>query len=118
MNISPRIHIISLKPEICSLIKKALAGYDYIISSNSGETINENSITRFGECVDCLIIDKNINSRVKEKAKEIFSKSFVIYLPSLDAVESSPDDLKGISAPLKLSELSEKLEGLFKLNKS
>ena len=115
---SHRIHIICTKPEICSLIKKALSRYDYIISCNSGEAINEDSITRFEESIDCLIIDKNINSDIKKKAKEFFNKSFVIYLPSLEPVENSFDDVKNISAHLRLSELSERLESLFKFNKS
>jgi len=115
---SHRIHIICQKPEIGSLIKKALARYDYIISCNCGDTINENSITRFQESVDCLIIDKSVDSGIKNKAKEFFSESPVIYLPSLEQTENSYDDFKNISAPFKLSELSQKLENLFKLNES
>ncbi len=112
-----RIHIICTKPEMGSLIKKALAGYDYIISCNSGDTINENSITMFKEFVDCVIIDKNIDSRIKKKAKEVFNKSFIIYLPSLESIENS-HDANDISAPLKLSELSERLEDLFKVHEN
>ena len=112
-----RIHIICAKPEIGSLIKKALASYDYIISCNSGDTIDENSISRFQESVDCLIMDKNVNPEVKKKATEFFKKIPVIYLPALVYMENSPDDFKNISEPLKLSELSEKLADLFKVEK-
>lgn len=115
---SPRIHIVSYKPEICSLIKKALAKYDYIISCNTGEAINENIITGFNETIDCLIIDSDISPGIKKKAEEVFTKSFVIYLPSLEKTENSHDKGEDISAPLKLSELSERLDKLFKLNKS
>jgi hypothetical protein len=118
MNASPRIHIITTNPEICSLIKKGLAEFDYLISCDSEETLNENPVTKFKESVDCLIIDNHISTGLKSKAKEIFSNSFVIYLPSLEIVENSSDGFASISAPLKLSELSEKLEDQFKLNKT
>lgn len=113
-----RIHIICGKPEIGILIKKALAATDFIISCDSGESLNEGSITGFQENVDCLIIDKIVNPGIVKKAKEIFNKSYVIYLPSLEPSGDSFDDFKNISAPLRLSELSEKLEDLFKVNKS
>lgn len=114
-----RIHIISTKPEICTLIKKALAKYDYIISCNTGDSLTASRAdSGYNEKIDCLIIDSDINPRIREKAEEVFSNSFVIYLPVLDSSENSHDNANDISAPLKLSELSERLDNLFKVNKS
>lgn len=109
-----RIHILCLKPEICSLIKKGLNDYNYNVSCSKGEDINEELIANFNEKIDCLILDKDINISLREKIKSKFENIAIICLPSLDSENNIKSDVKNMSEPLKLSELAEYINSIFK----
>lgn len=114
-----RIHILCLKSEICSLIKKTLTASGYEVSCSKGEEITESAIEDFSEEIDCLIMDTDINSDIREKAREKFSNSAIICLPSLESdINFSAHGTNKISEPLKLSELSEAVNFVLKQKKN
>lgn len=63
---------------------------------------------------ECLIIDTDIDYRIREMAKEKFGEKSIICLPSLESESISGAGTKRISEPLKLSELSEAVKSVFK----
>ncbi len=79
---SIRIHIICLRPEICSLIKKSMQGQNYSISCSKLEDINEDFIENFNERIDCLILDKDLDKELRNKIKDKIRKYFY-YLSSV-----------------------------------
>lgn len=109
-----RIHILCLKPEICSLIKKGLNASDYNVSCSKGEDINEELIVKFEEKIDCLILDKDIDSGLRDKIKSKFKSIAIICLPSLDSENNNKSDVKNMSEPLRLSELADYINSIFK----
>jgi len=104
------IHIFSLKPEICSLIRKTLDSERYIISCASGELINEAFVENFKDEVNCLVLDKDIDPALTKIIKEKFSTIPIICLPSLGAEFKESKDVKYMSEPFKLSELKKAIE--------
>lgn len=104
------VHILSLKPEICSLIRKTLDSDRYILSCTSGEEINEKFLSGFDRKIDCLILDKEINQELTKKIKEKFSEIPIICLPSLGSETNVSNGLKYMSEPFKLSELKKAVE--------
>jgi len=104
------VHILSLKPEICSLIRKTLDKERYSISCTSGEEINEKFLNSFEMHIDCLILDKDINGNLSAKIKTKFSSIPIICLPSLGAEVKEAKDVKYMSEPFKLSELKKAVE--------
>lgn len=109
-----RIHILCLKSEICSLIKKTLTLSGYEVTCSGGDEINQNTIEEINEMTECLIIDTDIDYRIREMAKEKFGEKSIICLPSLESESISGAGTKRISEPLKLSELSEAVKSVFK----
>ena len=77
------IHIISLKCEICSLIKKTLDAEKYTIRCILAEDIDENYISGIDKSIDCLILDKDIDEEVSRRIKEKLSGTPIICLPSI-----------------------------------
>lgn len=108
-----RIHIICLKSEICSLIKKTLMSSGYNVSCS--QTLTDYVTPELSdEKVDCLILDSDIDAKTSEEIRERFKNAAIIYLPSLESEVSSADEgSKNISEPLKLSELSEAVKSVF-----
>ena len=104
------IHIFSLKPEICSLIRKTLDSERYVISCTSGELINEAFVENFKDEVNCLVLDKDIDPALTKTIKEKFSTIPIICLPSLRAEFKESKDVKYMSEPFKLSELKKAIE--------
>ena len=109
-----RIHILCLKPEICSLIKKGLNFSDYSVSCSQGEDINEESILKLNKKIDCLILDKDIDAGLREKIKSKFENIAIICLPSLDSENNNKSGVKNMSEPLRLSELADYINSIFK----
>jgi hypothetical protein len=101
------IYIFSLKREICSLLKKKLRedGCD-VECVNITET-GPDFLVNFKKSIDCIILDKDIDSNIREKIRSKFSGIPAICLPSLDADTSDSSDVMYVSEPLKMSELSE-----------
>jgi hypothetical protein len=104
------IHIFSLKPEICSLIRKTLDSERYNISCTSGELINEAFVENFSNEVNCLVLDKDIDPALTKSIKQKFSSIPIICLPSLGAEFKESKDVKYMSEPFKLSELKKAIE--------
>lgn len=99
------IHIISLKCEICSLIKKTLQSERYSISCILAEDIDENYIERIDNSIDCLILDKDVDESVSRRIKEKLSGTPIICLPSLGNDYQEGSGVKYMTEPFKLSEL-------------
>lgn len=111
-----RIHILCPKSEICSLIRKSLPASKYSISCTSTEDINEETISNLEiDKIDCLILDDEINNKISDKLKQKLNKISIVYLPSFDNELHRNKIVKYISEPLKLSELNEAIESVFKL---
>ena len=111
-----RIHILCPKSEICSLIRKTLPDSKYKITCTPNEDLNEDSLDKIDiENIDCLILDNEINSNLSEHLKEKFNTVSVIYLPSFETTISKSKVVKYIPEPLRLSELHEAIDSIFKL---
>lgn len=108
-----RIHILCLKPEICSLIKKALPDSAYIVTCTRSEDINDNFVKNFIEKIDCLILDKGIDLKLREKIKKKYEGISIVCLPSLDSENNNKAGIKNMSEPFKLSELSNYINSIF-----
>lgn len=104
------VHILSLKSEICSLIRKTLDSEHYKITCTSGEMINESFIDRFNNEVNCLILDKDIDPKLSKQIKLKFNEIPIICLPSLGSDISESVNVKYMSEPFKLSELKKAVE--------
>ena len=105
-----KVHILSIKPEICQLIRKTLDPGQYNISCTSGENINEDFLRAFNNEINCLIIDKDIDAELKNKIKQKFSSISIICLPSLGTEYNETNGVKYMSEPFKLSELKKAVE--------
>ncbi len=108
-----RIHILCLKPEICALIKKSLTDSKYNVTCTRSEDINYEFVENFNEHIDCLILDKDIDFDLREKIKEKYRDISIVCLPSLDSENSNKSNIKNMSEPLKLSELSGYINSIF-----
>lgn len=118
-----RVHIFSLKSEICSLVKKTLLSEGYDITCSKAEEIDDNLIENFDMNIDCLILDKDINDELRNKIKEKFKGISIICLPSLTEETSSVKNAGGssvtyMSEPFRLSELKKVIEEILHKEKS
>jgi vacuolar-type H+-ATPase subunit F/Vma7 len=108
-----KIHVFCLKPPICSLIKKRFTNTDYIVTCSNADNIREELFDTLNKNLDCIIIDRDIKTEIKESIKRYFKDKPIICLPSLDSDVQSEHDVKNISEPLRLSELADTLDGIF-----
>jgi DNA-binding response OmpR family regulator len=104
------IHIISLKCEICSLIKKTLSTDKYTISCILAEDIDENYMNSLDNSIDCLILDKDVDEDVRKRVKEKLSGTPIISLPSLGNEIEEGAGVKYMTEPFKLSELKKTVD--------
>jgi len=100
-----KIHIFSIENEISNLIRKAFSSERFLISYTNCEGLDESYFERFEESVDCLILDKEIDSNLKRKIRERFNKIPTIFLPSLEIEQDNGNGKRNMSEPLRLSEL-------------
>lgn len=108
-----RIHILCLKPEICALIKKSLTDTKYNVTCTRSEDINYDFVKNFSDRIDCLILDKDIDFELREKIKEKYQDISIVCLPSLDSENGNKSNVKNMSEPFKLSELSVYINSIF-----
>jgi hypothetical protein len=108
-----KVHIFSLKPYICALIKKTIDSSNYIVTCTNTSLIKEQFLDDFNPEVDCIIIDKDIDNSLKYKIKTKFDGIPIICLPSLDSENPNENGIKYISEPLRLSELVKTLDEIF-----
>jgi DNA-binding response OmpR family regulator len=104
------VHILSLKSEICSLIRKTLGSERYNITCTSGEEINDSFLDSFNREIDCLVLDKDIDHKLTKKIKNKFNSIPIICLPSLGSEANETKDITYMSEPFKLSELKVAIE--------
>lgn len=106
------IHILSLKKEICSLIKKTLDPEKYHISCTHSDEITESFIENFDRQIDCLVLDIDIDDKLKNRIKEKFTNIPIICLPSLGSEFDQENGIKYMSEPFKLSELKKAIDDI------
>lgn len=104
------IHIFSYKSEICSLIRKTLDMERYKITCTKSDEINQDFINNFGEPINCLILDKDIDNKLKKVIKQKFTNIPIICLPSLGSELSENIGVTYMSEPFKISELRKAIE--------
>jgi len=109
-----KIHIFCLKPDICRLIKKTFNESKYYVTCTSAYLVTDAFLRGFRKRFDCVIIDTDIDHRLKDKIKQKFQGIPLICLPSLGSELIRESDFKYISEPLKPSELANTLEDIFK----
>ena len=109
-----KIHIFCLKADICSLIKKTFSESKYYITCSPARSVNDEFLSEFRKRFDAIIIDTDMDIRLKDKIKKKFHGIPIICLPSLESELVPESDIKYISEPLKLSELANTLEDIFK----
>lgn len=108
-----KVHIFCMKPDICSLIRKVFSSTRYEILCTPAAGINEKFLAGTHINMDCIILDIDIDTGIKNMIKKRFSGVPVICLPSLDAEAIKDTNVKYISEPLKLSELRKTLDEIF-----
>jgi DNA-binding response OmpR family regulator len=106
------IHIITLTGDICKLIKRSLDTEKYNINCISTNKIDENFKLEQHELIDCLVLDKGIDSDKINLIKQIYINVPVICLPSLMSEGEINNGATHISEPFKLSELQKVLKEL------
>lgn len=105
-----RVQILTIKPEICSLISKVLDKERFTVTCTVGDEINEKFINDFSGNFDCLILDKDIDAGLTKTIKTKFTNVPIICLPSLGSETNESKDVKYMSEPFKLSELKKAIE--------
>lgn len=105
-----KIHILSLKSEICNLVKKTLKDKGYEVTCNGGDEITEEFISNFDLRPDCLILDKDIKDNLKKRIQEKLEDVYIVCLPSLNSESLSEKHIRYMTEPFKLSELRAVLE--------
>ena len=117
-----KVHIFCLTSILCDLIMKTISHHRYVfscthISENSNLNPDKSVLENLNISPDCIILDKDINSIIKEEIIKKYNKSEFICLPSLNENENgiSPG-IQQISEPLKMSELGNVLNEIY-LNK-
>ena len=108
-----KVHIFCMKPDICMLIKKVFNSSQYEISCTPAVNVNDKYLAGSHISMDCIILDIDIDTELKNKIKKKFTGVPVICLPSLDSEVIKDTDVKYISEPLKLSELRKTLDEIF-----
>ncbi|HMS65972.1 MAG TPA: hypothetical protein PKD83_12055 [Ignavibacteria bacterium] len=97
------------------MIRKSLSDSKYSVSCTSTENLNEETLNNLNlDSIDCLIMDDEINCKISDKLREKLNSVSTVYLPSLENEKCRDKVVKYISEPLKLSELNEAIESIFK----
>lgn len=107
------IHLFCFKESMCSLIKKYLGNEDYKITCINDNSYNEKQLSKKSDDVDCIIIDNNLDEKMKNFLKQKFSYLPIICLPALDKNICVDNGVKYIHEPLRLSELGKVLNEIF-----
>lgn len=109
-----RVHIISEKREICSLIMKTIVSNDFEITCTHALFNSFDFLNDLENNVDCLVIDKGLDQEAREIINVKFSQVPVICLPSLNDESCYYNHARYMSEPFKISELKIMLEEISK----
>jgi len=112
-----KIHILCLKREICELIKKTLDSEGYDVECTNVSGVNDDFIKSIELKADCLILEQDIKPELRDYINEKFKGIPIICLPSLNSDWLLSSDVTYISEPLKLSELRQTIEEVYKNRK-
>lgn len=109
------IHIICIDDSICQMIQKTLRTKGYDVSISDGNKLSIQNISELGHDIDCFVIDSGIDESLFSNLKLRFGNSSYIFLPSLNKESKKINgNYNNISEPLKLSELFQTLDSVFK----
>ncbi|MFZ1323186.1 MAG: hypothetical protein WAT71_16635 [Ignavibacteria bacterium] len=109
------IHIICIDDSICQMIHKTLRSKGYDVSISDGNKLSVQNINELSHDIDCFVIDSGIDECLFSNLKLRFGNSSYIFLPSLNKDSKKINgDYSNISEPLKLSELFQTLDSVFK----
>ena len=109
------IHVFCLTPLICELINKSFHNSNFIFDCTNLEEIENNELEILDISPNCIVIDKGIKKEIQDKIKLKYKNLEIVFLPSLyEANSESTEGSKHISEPLKLSELNNVLEEVYK----
>ena len=104
------IHIICIDDSICQMIHKTLRSKGYDVSISDGNKLSVQNINELSHDIDCFVIDSGIDECLFSNLKLRFG-----FLPSLNKDSKKINgDYSNISEPLKLSELFQTLDSVFK----
>lgn len=113
------IHIFCLKSILGDLIVKSIShqkfkfNYTYISESSNNKS-DTTMLDNLNISPDCIILDKDIDIKIKEVIFKKFNKSEFICLPSLNENEEMLSNyVQQISEPLKISELGDVLNEIY-----
>jgi hypothetical protein len=116
MEMEFKIHIFCGTTNLCKLIRKSFIKESYTFNCTEVKDKQISNITKeINYRPDCIIVDKDIDSKYRDEIVNKFSYSKIVLLPSLDEVElkSNADNVFQISEPFKLSELGEVLKDIY-----
>ena len=109
------IHIICIDDSICQMIQKTLRSKGYDVSISDGNKLSIQNISELSHDIDCFVIDSGIDESLFSNLKLRFGNSSYIFLPSLNKESKKINgNYNNISEPLKLSELFQTLDSVFK----
>jgi hypothetical protein len=105
-----KIHIFCLTPDICCMISKYFSHTNYKFKTTQLNSPEYYMLEDLGYLPDFIIVDSEINNKLKHKIYNTYSESKIIHLPSLTEFDNEINedkDIIKISEPLKLRELEE-----------
>lgn len=110
-----KIHIICADKYLSILIQKKLELQGFSVSFSDESDLTEEKIINLNNDIDCFIIDSGMDEYLFIKLKMRFKNSSYIFLPSLESEKNEKiSGIENISEPLRLSELFQTLDSVFK----
>lgn len=116
VKLDKKIHIICADKFLSILIQKKLELQGFSVSFSDESDLTEEKIINLKDDIDCFIIDSGMDEYLFIKLKMRFKNSSYIFLPSIEKTEKSEKitGIENISEPLRLSELFQTLDSVFK----
>jgi hypothetical protein len=111
-----KVHIFCGTTNLCKLMSKLCTKDSFsFCCSEIKEKNSGNIFSDINYKPDCIIVDKDIDEKLKDEVINKFSLTKIILLPSLNEVEQKKYSkyVSQISEPFKLSELEEVLKEIY-----
>lgn len=112
--IQHKILLLCSQSEICRLIEKSLSGEEYKLTYKCGSSLDKDSLGKLELNFDCIILDDELDSELREMVKVKFCHLPIVCLPSLNLSVKTNNGVKYISEPFRLSELAVVLKEIFR----